>query len=146
MAVTAFMYGLGLKAFANKQIDWDTDSIYVALLTSSYTPDQDVHDYFDDVTAFQASGTGYTSGGQALAGLVLSYDAASNEMRMSASNSVWTPSSLTARYAVVYDRTPSTDATRPLISYVDFGASETSLNGGFEIDWSSGIVAKVVAA
>src|SRR3712207_1302567 len=46
-------------------IDLDTDTIKVALVTSSYTPDQDAHDNFDDVTN-EVSGTGYTARGVTL--------------------------------------------------------------------------------
>ena len=34
----------------NGSIDLDTDTIKVALVTSSYTPDQDAHEDFADVT------------------------------------------------------------------------------------------------
>jgi hypothetical protein len=44
-------YGNGLKHFFNKAIDWDTDAgIKIALTTSTYVPDQDAHDFFNDVT------------------------------------------------------------------------------------------------
>lgn len=33
MAVTAKLYGLALKSAFNKEIDWDTDTIKVALQT-----------------------------------------------------------------------------------------------------------------
>jgi len=47
------LYGNFLKQALNKEIDWDSDTIKVALLSSSYTPNQDTHDYFDDVTSPQ---------------------------------------------------------------------------------------------
>jgi hypothetical protein len=46
-------------------IDFESDTIKVALVTDSYTPDQDSHDFFDDVTN-EVSGTGYTAGGETL--------------------------------------------------------------------------------
>jgi len=55
----------------------------------------------------------------------------------SGANTSWTSSTLTARYAVLYDSTPATDATRPLIAYVDFGADQTTNNGTFQINWDT---------
>ena len=50
MAVSIFWYGLAQAALANKEIDWTSDAIKVALCTSTYTPAQDTHDYFNDLT------------------------------------------------------------------------------------------------
>lgn len=44
---------------------WASDTIKVALLTSSYTPNYDTHDFFDDITN-EVTGTGYTAGGATL--------------------------------------------------------------------------------
>ena len=61
------LYGNFLLKALNKEVDFDTDTIKVALLSSSYTPDQDAHDYFNDVSTYEVSGTGYTTGGNTLA-------------------------------------------------------------------------------
>lgn len=45
----------------------------------------------------------------------------------------WTTSTITARYAVVYDDTPATDATKPLLGYIDFGEDKVSSAGTFQI-------------
>lgn len=54
-----------LKVF-NKEIDWDSDTIKLMLLTSSHTPNLDTHAYKSDLTN-EVSGTGYTAGGATLA-------------------------------------------------------------------------------
>ena len=42
---------------------------------------------------------------------------------------------------MVYDATPATDATRPLIGFQDFITDRTSDNGLFKIEWdAAGIV------
>ena len=134
-----------VKAF-NKEIDWDSDTIKVALLTNAYTPNQDGHDYFDDVVTHQVTGTGYTSGGNTLANKTNTYDSATNVIKLDADDTTWASSTITARYAVIYDATPATDATRPLIGYVDFGSDQSSSNGNFTITWdSTGIVRVTVA-
>jgi hypothetical protein len=140
------LYGQFLSQALNKEIDWDTDTIKVALLTNSYTPDQDVHNYLDDVVANEVSGTGYTAGGNTLANKTNSYNSATNVITLDADDTTWSSSTITARYAVVYDATPATNATKPLIGYVDFGSDQSSSNGNFTITWdATGIVRITVA-
>lgn len=145
MAVTAFQYGLFQKSLWNKEIDLDSDSLKVMLCTSAYTPNQDTHQYKSSITN-EVTGTGYTATGQALASLVVAYTAGTNTINLDAADTVWTSSTITARYAVVYDSTPGTDATRPLICYIDFGADVISSGGSFTIAWdAAGIISVAVA-
>jgi hypothetical protein len=140
------LYGQFLSQALNKEIDWDTDTIKVALLTNSYTPDQDAHNYLDDVVANEVSGTGYTAGGNTLANKTNSYNSSTNVIVLDADDTTWSSSTITARYAVIYDASPATNATRPLIGYVDFGSDQSSSNGNFTITWdATGIVRITVA-
>lgn len=140
------LYGQFISQALNKEIDWDTDTIKVALLSNAYTPDQDAHNYFDDVVANEVTGTGYTAGGNTLANKTNSYNSATNVITLDADDTTWSSSTITARYAVVYDASPATNATRPLIGYVDFGSDQSSSNGNFTITWdATGIVRVTVA-
>jgi hypothetical protein len=140
------LYGQFLSQALNKEIDWDTDTIKVALLTNSYTPDQDAHNYLDDVIANEVTGTGYTAGGNTLANKTNSYNSSTNVITLDADDTTWSSSTITARYAVIYDASPSTNATKPLIGYVDFGSDQSSSNGNFTITWdATGIVRITVA-
>lgn len=141
------LYGKFLGQALNKEVDWDTDTIKVALLTNAYTPDQDAHDYFDDVSTYEVSGaTGYTSGGATLANKTNTYNGGTNVIVLDADDVTWSSSTITARYAVIYDASPATNATRPLIGYVDFGSDQSSSNGNFTITWdATGIVRITVA-
>lgn len=139
------LYGNFLLKALNKEVDFDTDTIKVALLTSSYTPDQDAHDYFNDVSSYEVTGTGYTTGGATLASKTATYDSANNVVILDAADTTWSSSTITARYAVVYDST-GTAGTSALIGYVDFGSDQSSTNGNFTITWdSTGIVRITVA-
>ena len=139
------LYGNFLLKALNKEVDYDTDTIKVALLTSSYTPDQDAHDYFNDVSTYEVSGTGYTAGGNTLASKTATYDSGTNVIVLDAADTTWASSTITARYAVVYDST-CTSSTSALIGYVDFGSDQSSTNGNFTITWdSTGIVRITVA-
>lgn len=140
------LYGNFLKQALNKEIDWDSDTIKVALLSSSYTPNQDTHDYYDDVSAYEVSGTGYTTGGITLASKTSTYDGANNVIILDAADVTWSSSTITARYAVVYDDSGASAGTKALVGYIDFGSDQSSTNGNFTITWdSTGIVRITVA-
>jgi hypothetical protein len=139
------LYGNFLLKALNKEVDFDSDTIKVALVSSSYTPDQDAHDYFNDVSTYEVSGTGYTAGGNTLASKTATYDTATNVVILDAADTTWASSTITARYAVVYGST-GTESTSPLIGYVDFGSDQSSTSGNFTITWdSTGIVRITVA-
>ena len=135
MATTKTYGSLITKAF-NKEIDWDTDTIKVALVANTYTPNQDTHDYWDDVSANEISGTGYTAGGITLSSKTVGYTAGTNVTKFDAADVSWTSSTLTARYAVIYLST-ATASTSPLIGYIDFGSDQSSSAGTFSIVWDS---------
>jgi hypothetical protein len=140
------LYGQFLAKALNKEVDWDSDTIKVALLSSSYTPNQDTHDYYDDVSTYEVSGTGYTAGGQTLGSKTVSYDAATNVIVLDAADTTWTSSTITARYAVVYDDSGATAGAKALIGYVDFSSDQSSTSGNFTITWdATGIVRITVA-
>lgn len=136
MATTKTYGSLIGKAF-NKEVDFDSDTIKVALVTSSYTPNQDTHDYWDDVATNEVSGTGYTAGGETLANKTVTYTSGTNVTKFDASDVSWASSTITARYAVIYDATPATNAAKPLIAYVDFGSDQSSSSGTFSIVWDA---------
>lgn len=140
------VYGNAVKAAFNKEIDWDSDSIKVMLMGSGYTPNQDGHDYLDDVVANQVSGAGYTAGGKALTGKTATYDAATNTVKFDADDVTWTASTITARYAVVYDDSGATDGQKALIAYFDFTTDRASSNGEFVIRWGADGVFSATAA
>lgn len=145
MAVTAKFYGQVFAAAFNKEIDFDSDTIKVMLVTSAYAFDQDAHKYKSSVTN-EVTGTGYTAGGVTLTSPTITYNAASNLVVLDAADVSWLNSTITARGAVIYDGTPATDATRPLIAFVDFGQDITSSGGTFSITWDATGIASVSVA
>lgn len=149
MAVSAKWFGNALTGqygnTAARRVDWTADTIKVALCSSSYTPNQDTHDFFDDVTNELAATGGYTSGGATIASPTVTYDSASNEIRLDAADTAWTSASFTARYAVIYKST-GVASTSPLLGYVDFGGDETVSSGTFTIVWDSTGVLKITAS
>jgi len=144
VAVTAFWYGNGLKALAGGLVDFDTDAIKVSLHTSTYTPDQDAHDFYDDVDN-EVTSDGYTAGGAPIGTCTLTYTAGTNVLKLDGEDVTWTGVTLTARYAVVYDSTPGTAGTNPLLFYVDFGEDKAASGANFTITWAAGGIATITA-
>jgi len=134
---------LGGNAGGDVPIDFLSDTIKCALLTSSYTPAQTTHEWWSDVSANDVVGTGYTAGGQALASKTLS--ASSLVTTMDAADPSWTSSTITARYAVFYKDT-GTAGTSPLIAYADFGSNISSTNGTFTVVLNASGLATITVA
>jgi hypothetical protein len=139
MAVTATLYNSfkGKGYDSSTKIDLANDTIKVMLVGSGYTPDIDAHDFINDVSANESSGTGYTAGGATLAGKTWTQVDASDLWKFDANDTSWTiSSSLTARYAVIYKDTGNT-ATSPLIGYVNLDGTFTLAAGTFTLTWNA---------
>jgi hypothetical protein len=123
MAVTAKMYGLAHKSAWNKEIDFDSDTIKAVLCGSGYTPNQDTHQYASSLTNELTDGS-YAR--KTLTGKSVSYDAASNTLKLDAADFGWIALTSTFRYMVYVDTQTGSDATSPLIAVVDFGADQVA--------------------
>jgi hypothetical protein len=136
-AVTALIYGVPVKnQYDGTAVnDWDTDTQKIALLTG-YTANQDTHDFFDDVSGTEITGTGYTAGGATLASKTATYDTASDQIRLDAADPSWTTSTLSATDAVIYKST-GTASTSPLLVGIDFGGTVATTAGTFAITFDS---------
>jgi hypothetical protein len=141
---TAKLYLNGVKNLNEGDIDWDTDTIKIGLYTSSYTPDQDAHDFRDDLGANEASGgSGYTAGGATIGSRSISVDAATNEIRLLGADVSWTITGgpLAFRYGVIYKSRGGASSADELIGYVDFGAqSVTDAVINVDFDGTNGII------
>lgn len=135
MAMASGVFGLTLEKFF---IDTLGDSLEaednnIMLVTDTFTPDFDAHDFRADVTN-EVSGTGYTAGGKAytgteitLSGGVLTFDAADVS---------WTSSTITARGSILY-RTTGVAANDELFMAHTFGSDVSSTSGTFTVAWNA---------
>ena len=117
----AKVYGKAMQAMVNKQVDFDSDTIKVALLKDTYTPNQDTHDYYDDLTN-ELTGGGYAL--QTLTSKTVTYDSGTNKVTFDCTDVTF--AGLTAtdiRYAVFFGDTGS-GSTSPLLCYMDFEANQ----------------------
>lgn len=108
----------------------DTVTLKVTLHTG-YTPDIDVHDYWDDVSATQyTTAAGYTAGGKTLATTTVAQDNTNDRATLDAVDPVWTAlgplSPATPSHAILWVDT-GTPSTSTLIGY---WAITTATNGG----------------
>jgi hypothetical protein len=122
--MASLIYNKFLDYLADADISDDT--FKVALVTSSYTPDKDTHEHFDDVTN-EVSGTGYTAGGETVTG-TLTLDTANDKLTLEFASTSWTSATITARGAVYYSST-GTASTSTLIAYNDFGSDVAVTSG-----------------
>lgn len=152
MAVTAYWFANAFEAAFDKEIDFLADDIAAILTSSAYTPDQDAHDYFNDITNQLSTANGYTAEDGAGAGESLgtkTHDNTNNVSTFDAANTVWTSSGagFTARRLVLADVTPGTGATDPLLTWMDFGQDETASGGGtFTVAYNASGIATITAA
>jgi hypothetical protein len=121
----------GLEHITNSasggSVDLDTDTIKLILITSSYTPDQALHDFRDDLGANEATGgSGYPAGGFTLASktlaatsLTLNWDAADISQAI-------TGGPFAFRYGVYYKARGGASSADEIIGYVDFGAQSVT--------------------
>lgn len=140
-AVTGGLYGVPMKNQydGTAVVDWDTDTIKCSLHTA-YSFNQDTHDFWDDVSGTETSGTGYTTGGATLGSKTATYDTGTDQTRLDAADVSLTTSTVSATDAVVYKST-GTASTSPLVGAIDFGATVATTAGTFAVTFdSTGIV------
>jgi hypothetical protein len=145
MAITMLWYGNGVLKVANQSVNWASDSIKIALLTSSYSFDQDNHTHFGDVSTYEISGPGYTAGGLTIGTKSITYDGPTNETRFLGDDVTWTGATFSCRYAAVYDDTPAT-GSKWLLGLIDFGATVSVASSAFPVSFTSRKVLKITAA
>lgn len=126
---TAKQYGQFALHLALKRVGWTTDDIRLLLLGSGYTPNQDTHDFADDLTSELATAGGYTVGGIALANKTATYDGSTNITKLDSDDITISSSTLTWRTGAFVNATPGTAATNPLLGY-NQGDADTISTGG----------------
>ena len=131
-------------ALLNGEMDFSSDtsqSFKIALYTSDATLDATTTVYS---TTNEASGTGYTAGGNTLtiATNPTSDTATSGTVAyLDFSDSSWTSSSITARGALIY----KAGGTTPAVAILDFGSEKTSSDSAFTITFpTSGATTAIV--
>jgi hypothetical protein len=131
MAITQAMCTLFKKDVMLGDQHLDSDTLHIALYTSSATLDATTDGY---ITANEvASGGGYTTGGNALVSTTVEENSTSGVF--DADDPEWTNATFTARGALIYNKTlgDASSNTRGAIAVLDFGGDFTVAGGTFKI-------------
>jgi hypothetical protein len=131
MAITQAMCTLFKKDVMLGDQHLDSDTLHIALYTSSATLDATTDGY---ITANEvASGGGYTTGGNALVSTTVEENSTSGVF--DAADPEWTSATFTARGALIYNKTlgDASSNTRGAIAVLDFGGDFTVAGGTFKI-------------
>lgn len=131
--------------------DLDLDSgLRAILVTSSYIPAQTTDDQYDDVSANEVSGTGYTTYGKALTTIAVSKSG--SDAIIDFDDLTWTSSTITAKYLVIV-KDANADGTLVagdyLVGYLDLdtgGGSVSSTSADFTVAVNASGALKITAS
>jgi hypothetical protein len=115
-------------------------TLKLALVTATYSVDQNLHDFFNDITN-EVSGTGYTAGGNACASPTWTGPDGSGVLTFDASDpATWSQNGAgftNARRAILYYDTGVAGTSR-LVGYsADFGADGGNVAGDFSVAFNA---------
>lgn len=125
MAITQAMCTSFKEDLFQKEQDLDTDTIKIALYTSSATLGASTTAY---TTSNEVTGTGYTAGGETLTGATIGTSGTTAYVDFD--DPEWTSASFTARGALIYNDTTAGDNA---VAVLDFGGDFTVSSGTFRI-------------
>jgi len=112
------------------------------ILVNGYTPNIDAaHSVLLDVSGNEyGAGSGYTVGGETLAGQATSQDDANDRGDFDGTDQTWTSlgalSPATPSDAIMYDDTPTTPQADPLMFYWELGTTATN-GGDYTLQWGA---------
>lgn len=129
--MASLIYNSFLEDVNRGNIDPDTDTFRMLLVTSSYTPNKDTHGKRSDVTN-QVTGSGYTAGGITVT-CTVARDNATDRVTLTFAAGSWASSTITARGAVVYKSRGGADTADELVFYNDFGGNVTTDDTTFSV-------------
>lgn len=117
------------KKLVDNDVDFAADTIKVTLHTS-YTPNIDTHDFWDDVSSTEyGTASGYTAGGVTLGSKTVTVDTSNDQADVDAADPSWSSlgplSPNTPSHAIIWKDT-GTPGTSPLICYMELGTTATN--------------------
>jgi hypothetical protein len=129
VAITVAFYGLTVEKVveqAGADVNFLTGAVQLSLHTSTYTPDRDAHDFFNDATNEVAGTGGYNTGGETAGSKTVTYDSASDQIRWDLADITWLfTASKTWRYGVMWINTGGASTTDPLYALLTWDSDQT---------------------
>jgi hypothetical protein len=130
--MASLIYNSAIDEMARGDIDADTDTFKAMLVTSSYTPNKDTHEFRDDVTN-EAPATGnYVAGGETST-VTVTKDTANDKVTIQFGAVSWSSSTITARGCVYYKSRGGASSADELVAYADFNSDVSSSGGTFSV-------------
>lgn len=137
--MASLIYDSYMSDLVSGAITPSSNTFYVMLVTSAYTPNKSTNTRRSNVTN-EVVATGYISGG-AVGVQTLALDTVLNKQTISFADVIWTiTGSLTARASVIYRSLGGLASADPLVAYVDFEADVTCSNSTFTFHMISGLI------
>ena len=127
--MASLIYNSEVFDAATGEINFDADTFYCLLVTSSYAPNKDTDSKRSDVTN-EVIGAGYTADGKPITAIVLN-DTANDKTTITFSAVSWATATITAAAAVIYKHRGGAANLDNLVAYVDFGGNVSSTSGTF---------------
>mgnify|MGYP000844254339 FL=1 len=116
------LYNKVRKYILDGTVDFDTDTIKCALVTSGYTFDATDEIWGDvsanEVDAVASPGNGYTTGGEELTGVTLTEITSPPSVVLDCDDIIWESLTATFKYAVLYAEVTRNGVVNPLIGCV----------------------------
>lgn len=134
--MTNSIYDKFMKHLVLGDIDPGSDTFYMMLCTSSYTPTKASDEHRSDVSN-EVTGTGYTAGGQAVA--CTPSGPASAVESLTFAVTTWPTATITARYAVIYKHRGGSSSADELVAWIDFGGNVSSTGANFTVTPTSAL-------
>lgn len=134
MAITVTAFPQGWLNVFQAPLDIEASTVKMTLHTSTFAPNPDTMDFANDLTNELTTAVGYTAGGVTLTGVAMTYDSATDQIRLDFNDPSWTFTGAgpTWRYAVVSIDTAGATSTDPLLLWLDWGSSQT-VSGAYSI-------------
>jgi hypothetical protein len=108
-------------------VNFLTGTAKIMLVTDAWTPAFDTDDFINDASGSElGSGNGYTTGGETLGTKTITYDTASDQVRVDFADVQWLfTASKTWRYGVVYIDTAGAASTDPMYAVLTWDSNQS---------------------
>ena len=130
--MASFFYDSFLDDVMHGNITVSSDTFYMMLTTSSYSPSKSADAKRSDVTN-EVTGTGYVSGGQAVTVTLTAASGNGDLELVNFADVSWSSSTITARYAVVYKHRGGAASADNLVALLDLGGNVSTSGGTFTV-------------
>lgn len=137
---TPFIYGRFLDHLVNERISFANDVFKGMIVTDQYLVNQGAHGFKSDITQ-EVVGSGYVAGGVQIPIGNIIYTPSTKLLQIEGGDIVLPSVTFSnAKYLIVYDDTPITAATKPLVMYSVFDTLQSPSDQSFFYNWPNGIM------